>query len=126
MHSAQVAARTMQGNNNSISDVSNNNLLLQPSREQLEGGDDEIEGGNQNMGDFHISFSHMSKKVNRLPPLSNAPQIPSSGLINMPNSSLKGADKGAGEKYSQDLTQEQGTFEGEHDQRKNINDHETL
>ena len=38
----------------------------------------------------------MSKNVGKLPPLSNAPQLPSSGLINMPNSSLMGANKGPG------------------------------
>jgi hypothetical protein len=38
----------------------------------------------------------MSKNNGKLPPLSNAPQIPSSGLINMPNSTLMGANKGPG------------------------------
>ena len=38
----------------------------------------------------------LSKNVGKLPPLSNVPQIPSSGLINMPNSTLMGSNKGPG------------------------------
>jgi hypothetical protein len=42
----------------------------------------------------------MSKNGGKLPPLSNAPQLPATGLIRMPNSSLVANDKGPGGKMA--------------------------